>query len=187
MFKVVYQTECISNLYNEVVAYPGVDIFTTTTAALSQQHENNLTIVLFDYDVHLAIVEPSIINVTLSMESNNNSVDWKVNAHYLFERCPLTGISLAYLLQNIFTGSKRHYRPNEIILMASSMLIMVLMFIILAVIVVSYWRKKDNDNEELDNTSETNDEQLIDKDNQVQVKSQCQNGEQQKTLLQTSC
>lgn len=194
MFKVVYKTECITyfNLYNEVVAYPGINIGTTTTAAFSVPSKDNVTIVLIDKDMHLKLVENNIANVTFSRNSILKLFNWQDSIPNLLHKCPDLGFDLALFLKDIFTGSKQHYNYRN-----ASLAILALIFIcamlLLLVILACFGRRRRNQKEariEMDDNSETNGEQLIEKGAVIQLKpaeSSAKNGDQQKTLLQTSC
>ncbi|XP_046913312.2 uncharacterized protein LOC124494188 [Dermatophagoides farinae] len=119
VFKVLYKNQCIDNPYAQVIAYPGVFIGTTTTAALVEPGINDtIDVILFDHDVHYRIAgQESLADIQFTKNIAEPSY-WRSNNPDYFKTCqhPNIMLGLNTFFQDLFTGSKRHYYLRRIIL-----------------------------------------------------------------------
>lgn len=185
IYKVVYKDQCISNPYKQVLAYSGVEIGTTTTAALSSQTVNGTNVIIFDHDVHVRLSNVDLDDITIGNDASLSDISrWKENANYFFRKCPLIESTFSFLLVDVFSSSKRHYYKKRIVLITLSVILACIFAIIMAIVFFNMLhRSKDGSkgrtkNNELDTKLGTDVDIKLDNG---------ENGEQEKTLLQTSC
>ncbi|OTF83480.1 hypothetical protein BLA29_004272 [Euroglyphus maynei] len=102
----------------KVIAYPGLSIGTTTTAALTEPGLNDtIDIILFDHDVHYRIdSQENLADVQFS-QNIAEPANWRPNNPYYFKTCQNLNImlSLNTFFQDLFTGSKRYYYLRRIL------------------------------------------------------------------------
>lgn len=181
MFKVFYKNQCITNFYQEVIAYPAVPIGSTTTGALSIRSDNY--IVFFDNDVHIALSNQSLEDASFS-DKLADIGQWQENALF-FKQCPVMESTFSFLFMDVFSNSKRHHVKKQIILITSAAILAAIILLVLVIVVYNKLAKSRKGKDQPSNR-EANEEQLIEQPLDVQIKSS-DNGEQHKTLLQTSC
>lgn len=208
LYKVLYKNQCIGNPYLDVVAFPSVDIGTTTTAAAFINHSS--TVVFFDGELHLKVTNASgVIGEEGALRQRLVDLgSWAENGHCFFEKCPpLESAWFSWLLElELFSSSKKHYVKRQILLISSATLILALSLLICCFLFVGLLkRRRRRRGSNLEKTAQAEGgaggaggvggdgaggEQLIEQVDMVDVKTGAGgdgNGEQAKTLLQTSC
>nr|XP_027204226.1 uncharacterized protein LOC113797952 [Dermatophagoides pteronyssinus] len=118
VFKVLYKNQCIDNPYAQVIAYPGLSIGTTTTAALVEPGLNDtIDIILFDRDLHYRLANQENLADVHFTQNIAEPSNWQPNNPYYFKTCqhPNIMLGLNTFVQDLFTDSKRHYYLRRII------------------------------------------------------------------------
>lgn len=155
MYKVLYKNQCVHNPYTDVISYPGVFIGTSITAGLSTNDNDTVNIILFDKDVHFVQKSKNFYDIKFSSDIAEPS-NWKTNDNDFFQTCKNTNV-LTLLLQDIFSGSKRHYRLRRIAAITLVTIFTSLLFITIIIFIWNFHLKpnKSKSKENHENKTET--------------------------------